>query len=70
VVRYSSSGEKVSSIETAVVAAVGAHWNGRGNATYHDRDCAMRVNAMQGGRTGPRTVLKPAHPNESAFRII
>ena len=30
----------------------------------------MRASAIKYGRSGPRTVLKPAHPTESAFSMI
>jgi len=37
---------------------------------YHETHWAIKVKAMQGGRTGPNSVLKPAQPKENALRMI
>ena len=38
--------------------------------TCHETHWAIKVKAMQGGRTGLNTVLKPAQLNENALRMI
>ena len=67
---FSASGRKVRLIVRAVEVTAGPTGVASARTACHIRSWSVRASAMKYGRTGPRTVLKPAHPIENAFSMI